>query len=135
MNDGVRKFEELIKTDVQVQEKLKKALENYTGEHTEEAIFNNVLIPAAEEYGITAAFEDYKEYVESLNNEELSKDELTQVAGGKLEGIGVGYMTCRVVGLGGGINGTSKGGSACVIIGAGWGDTVCAAEGEGGING
>ena len=47
MNDGVRKFEELIKTDEQLQEKLKMALENYTGERTEEAVFNNVLVPAA----------------------------------------------------------------------------------------
>ena len=135
MNEGIKKFEELIKTDEQAQKKLNTALENYTGENTEEAVFNNVLLPVAEEYGITASFEDFKDYMASLNNEELSKDELVQVAGGKLEGVGVGYTTCRVVGLGGGINGTSEGGGACVVLGAGWGDTVCAAEGEGGING
>ena len=135
LNEGIIKFEELMKTDAQVQEKLKTAMENYTGEQTEEAVFNNVLAPVAAENGIAATFEEYKEYMESFNNEELSKDELTQVAGGKIEGIGAGYMTCRVVGLGGGINGTSEGGSACVIIGAGWGDTVCAATGEDGING
>ena len=132
MNDGVRKFEELIKTDVQVQDKLKKALENYTGEHTEEAIFNNVLIPAAAEYGITAAFEDYKEYVESLNNEELSKDELTQVAGGKVNGGGLGIFRCEIVGFGAGAGGGTEGGGACLLLGFGDGITACMTAGVSG---
>ena len=135
MNKGIKEFEELMKTDEQFQEKLKTAMKNYTGEQTEEAIFNNVLIPVAAEYGITATFEECKEYAESFSSEELGEDEMRQIAGGKIEGVGAGYVTCRVVGLGGGINGTSEGGGICVILGGGWGDTICAATGEGEIKG
>jgi len=35
MNEGLKKFEVLLKTDTAFQEKLKTAMENYTGEQTE----------------------------------------------------------------------------------------------------
>ena len=129
MNEGLEKFKELLLTDEAFQEKLKTAVENYDGEKTEEAIFHGVIEPVAAEYGITATFDEYKEYMNSLNDEELSKDELTQIAGGKLEGIGLGYQSCRVVGLGVQIGGSEGGGGVCTLLGYGWGDTVCCGEG------
>ena len=47
MNEGIKKFEELQRTDETFQAKLKAAVESYTGENTEEAVFNGVLVPVA----------------------------------------------------------------------------------------
>ena len=58
MNEGIKKFEELLKTDEAFQKKLADAAQAYNGEMTEEAIFNNVLVPIASEYGITATIDE-----------------------------------------------------------------------------
>ena len=47
MNEGIRKFVELQRTDETFQAKLKAAVESYTGENSEEAVFNGVLVPVA----------------------------------------------------------------------------------------
>ena len=57
------KFRELMFTDADFQEKLKKAGEAYTGDKSEKAVFDNVLIPLAKEYGLSATFEEFKEYI------------------------------------------------------------------------
>jgi len=79
MSEGIKKFEELMKTDEVFKEKLKKAMDSYDGEKTQEAIFDAVLTPLAEEYGISATIEELKQYSEC---QELSEDEMNQVAGG-----------------------------------------------------
>ena len=45
MNEGLKKMEELLRTDTAFQEKLKAAMESYTGEQKEEAVFNAILVP------------------------------------------------------------------------------------------
>ena len=124
MNEGIKKFEELLKTDEAFQKKLADAAQAYNGEMTEEAIFNNVLVPVASEYGITATLDELKDYLEGLvNNQEMEEDELKQVAGGTKSGggtYGAGMTFCIYAGVG--IGGTADGKGdvgACVGIGGG----------------
>ena len=130
MNEGLKKFEELMKTDAAFQEKLKAAMESYTGEQTEEAVFDAVLVPLAKEYGISASFEEYKEYANHISGEdrELNEDEVNQVAGGG-KGGGFGLSACAIIGIGAGGAGSESGG-ACAVIGAGYGKTDCMLIGE-----
>ena len=123
MNEGLKKFEELMKTDTAFQEKLKAVMENYTGERTEQAVFEGVLLPLAKEYGITATLEEVKEYINNVSGQdrELSEDEVNQVAGGK----DFGATACLGWGVGFGDSGSGK----CVVLGAGDGAGACAGEG------
>jgi hypothetical protein len=116
MNEGFQKFAELARTDSQFQQKLKAAIEAYSGEMTEEAVFNNVLVPLANEYGIFGTFEEFRAYTESLANQPMSKDELTQIAGGKAGGLGI--TACLGVGLGGGGGGSSSTEDSAGSVGA-----------------
>jgi len=129
MNEGLKKFEELMKNDVAFQEKLKTAMESYTGEQTAEAIFEDVLVPLAKEYGISASFEEFKEYVASVSNgdRELSENEVNQVAGGKTGGFGIVGCAMIGVGLGGGGGDGTYGG--CIAIGGGVGANACGGPG------
>ena len=131
--ENLEKCRELFLTDEKFQKKLKAAAEAYTGEQTEEAIFNSILVPLAAEYGITATFDEFKDYIASLNNgAEMSKDELCRIAGGKVNGGGVGINQCNYVGLGLGVVASSESGGVCVLIGGGGGADFCWAGGEGG---
>ena len=56
------KFRELLLTDTEFQEKLRKASEAYKGEKDEKAVFDNVLTPLAKEYGLSATYEEFREY-------------------------------------------------------------------------
>ena len=80
-----KKFAELMRTDESFQAKLKAAVETYSGEKTEESVFNDVLLPVAKEYDIFVSYEEFKEYMSNLANtdEIMDKDELTQIVGGK----------------------------------------------------
>lgn len=124
MNEGLKKFEELLKTDAAFQEKLKAAMENYKGEKTEQAVFEDVLLPLAKEYGITATLAEVKEYINNVSGEdrELSEDEVNQVAGG---GKDFGATAC----LGWGIGLGDSGSGTCVVLGAGDGAGACAGSG------
>ena len=124
MNEGIKKFEELLKTDEAFQKKLADVAQAYNGEMTEEAIFNNVLVPIASEYGITATLDELKDYLEGLvNNQEMDEDELKQVAGGDKNpsnAYGAGMTYCLYVGIGLGATGDKKGDvGACVGFGVG----------------
>jgi hypothetical protein len=132
MNEGIKKFEQLMKTDADFQAKLQAAMAAYQGEQTEEAVFNNVLVPLGAEYGITATYDEFKAYVEGIgkNSGEMSADEMEQVAGGKVNGGGVGMVQCNAFGGGLGIVGGEHGGGLCVLIGAGTGDTMCLTAGH-----
>ena len=126
MNEGLKKFRELLLYDKEFQGKLKAAAESYTGEQTEEAVFNGLLVPLAAEYGVTATFTEFKTYMESLSdNSEMSREELTQVAGGDK---GFGGTLCKYIGIGGGA--TSNGG--CLGIGGsnGYNLDLCIGEGQ-----
>jgi len=131
MNEGLKKFEELLKSDATFQKKLKNAVESYTGEQTEQAVFEAVLVPLAKEYGISATFEEFKEYVAIISTEdrELNEDEVSQIAGGT-KGIGMGTTACLGIGVGVGgsyIDSTS----VCAIVGFGSGADACVGEGQG----
>ena len=123
MNEGIKKFEELLKTDEVFQKKLADAAQAYKGEMTQEAIFNNVLVPFASEYGITATFDELNDYLEGLvNNQEMDENELKQVAGGKnpSDAYGMGLTFCAYAGVGIGGSGDGKGNvGACVGVGGG----------------
>lgn len=125
MNEGLKRFEELVKTDTAFQEKLKVAMESYSGEQTEEAVFETVLVPLAQEYGIAASYEEYLEYMKNISNQDrkLSEDEVSQIAGGTK---GFGSNFCYAIGFGGG----SAGGSFCLVIGGGKGTGSCYGEGH-----
>ena len=78
--------------------------------------------------GISASFEEFKEYVNRISNEdrELSEDEINQVAGGKVSAGGLVAMLCNVLGFGVGAGGGSDGGGVCAGVGLGTGgSTVC----------
>ncbi len=83
MNEGIRKLMERSKTDAEFRKKVRAAIDAYSGERTEEAVFSNIFVPVAAEYGVTATFEDFKEYLESQNDSELSDEETVQIAGGE----------------------------------------------------
>lgn len=129
MNEGLKKFEELLKTDPEFQAKLKLLVENYKGESTEEAFFNEVLVPFAKEYGISASYEEYQEYIHGQMNVPLSEEEMKQVAGGNGTGKGYGGIACSGIGLGLGGGGGSGTGGGCYFLGGGWGGTACWKEG------
>ena len=128
MNKDLVKFRELLLTDQGFQSKLKDAASAYTGEQTEEAVFNNILVPVAAEYGIAATYEEFKDYIKELSDSEMSKDELIQIAGGKTGGLGI--AGCYVIGGGTGAGAGSGSGGVCLLFGVGWGYYNCTGEGE-----
>ena len=129
MNQDIQKFIELLKTDESVSEKLKVSAENYTGEKTLDATFQNLIAPAAEEAGLHFNQEEYQEYVVQQTRaiQELSLDELDQVAGGDYT-VGTTLNACYKIGFGAGIatkikdDGSTAGQSFCFIIG--WGEAA-----------
>jgi len=132
MNEGLKKFEELVKTDTEFQQKLVAAAENFTGDKTDEqAIFNEVLTPVAEEYGISATYEELKEYLYQTNvsQDELSDNELVQISGGGGKAGGIGAIGCWAAGLGVGVGGGSGAGGVCLVIGLGDGEYGCMVKG------
>ena len=139
MNEGIKKFAELMKTE-EVQDKIRKAMEAYQGEKTPEAVFNNVLTPIANEYGITATYEELNVYFEEAAKapasaggtaHELSDEELKALAGGSgSKGGGLGGTLCLGVGFGAGGGAGKEGGGVCALLGDGWGFDHCVGEGE-----
>jgi len=125
--NGLEKFKELLFNDEGFQKKLKDASESYTGEKSEEAFFSNILVPLGTEYGISATYDEFKSYMEQLNNRELSTDEIRQVAGGDPKGFGA--TACYGFGIG--FGGTQyPDGTQCVALGVGIGGAeACAGEG------
>ncbi len=114
------KFRDLIASDPEFQEKFRKAAEAYKGPQDEKSVFENLLQPLGKEYGLSATYEEFKEFTGAFTGEaggELSEDELEQVAGGKNSGIGL----CAGIGIGD-LFGEDKDPSgyrvACQVVGA-----------------
>lgn len=113
MKQNFQKFMELVNSDEAIQKKLEEAVKNYTGEQTEQAAFENIVVPVAAEAGLPFTMEDFKQSVH-----ELTPDEMNQVAGGRSIG------TCHGMGVGWGMpdiseeNGTEIG-VDCFFIGIG----------------
>ena len=131
MNENLEKFRKLLLTDGEFQKKLVSANEAYAGEKTEKAIFENVLVPVAEEYGISATYEEFQQYISDLASLNMSDDELAQIAGGDkgYNGGGLCGADCKILGAGFGVGAGEKSGNICLVIGVGYGETVCAAVG------
>ncbi len=129
MSGNMEKLIQLLMTDEALQQKVKAAAENYTGEQTPEAVFGAVIAPLAEEQGLPVTFEEYRALTEKARTGELSEDELLQAAGGvdvtNINGGGLGLSGCLGIGLGLGLTAGAQGGALCVVLGAGIGDTVC----------
>ena len=129
MKEDIKKFEELFSTDQEFQSRLQKAISSYTGEKSEEAIFNNILVPIAAEYGLSASYDELKEYLDDIEttSKELTPDELEQAAGGGSNKIyGGGINLCYGAGIGLGGSDTTD----CIVVGAGGGTTICLGVGR-----
>lgn len=104
---NAKEFEELLRSDKTLQEKLKAAFEAWEGDASDErAAFEAVMAPLAAEAGLPFTYEEAKELAEE--SDELSLDDLDAAAGGfELEacfgyGIEVGtnpYPDARPAGL------------------------------------
>ena len=129
MSDNMGKLMKLLMTDEALQQKVKAAAENYTGEQTEEAVFGAVLAPLAEEQGLPVTFEEYRALTEKVRTGEASEDELLQAAGGadysRINGGGVGMSSCSGMGFGIGLTAGAKGGALCIVMGGGFGGSFC----------
>ena len=120
------KFRELLLNDADFQEKVRKVAEDYKGEKDERAVFENVLIPVAEEYGLSASYEEFRDYASAFTSGdtgELSEDELSQVAGGKGDGV----FACAGPGFGVGSTSEKDYVDPCFVFGMGIG--ICFVEG------
>ena len=126
MNQDIKKFIELLKTDESLQEQMKAAAEKYEGNQMPEAAFKDLVLSIAQEAGFHFTWEDLQEYVkqEAEKLQELSADEMSQVAGGSSGG---GLGACLSAGLGIGFTGEFF----CLVIGGGEGASICAVKGVG----
>ena len=128
MNKDIEKFGEMLQTDPELQKQVATAAEAYQNITDEDAY--NILASFAQERGIQISFEEFKEYLESLQKSggALSDDEMESVAGGKSGGAGA--TICIGVGVGLGGAGGKKGGGGCAMIGVTYGNTECLGEGK-----
>ena len=112
---NAKKFEELLRSDEALQEKLRAATEAYAGDASDErAVFEAVVAPLADEAGLPFTYEEAQET--ASGSEELSLDDLDAAAGGTTGG-------CFIVGFGDGAKGCTggehSGGTACEVVGVG----------------
>ena len=82
--DNVKKFIEQLKTDAELQKKVKAAQDAYKGDANDEAkMVEAVLAPIAKEVGLPFSVADFNAYKDAKTSEgEASDDELAAVAGG-----------------------------------------------------
>ena len=137
MSEGISKFRELLLTDSEFQDKLRTAAETVDGGQTAEEVFSNILSPLAAQYGITATFDEFKEYIRNLSDdsEKMSEEELQQVSGGEGKGVGVSACYAAIgVGFAGGSDfydddPNKNRYAGCIVIGAGQGASACVGKG------
>jgi len=78
---NAKKFEELLRSDEALQEKLRAAAEAYTGDASDEqAVFEAVVAPLAEEAGLPFTYEEAQKL--ASGSEGPSLDDLDAAAGG-----------------------------------------------------
>lgn len=109
--ENVGKFQELLRSDEELQAKFRAAAEAFEGDKTDEAAsFAAVVVPLAEEAGLPFTLEEARQFM--LLGRELNDAELEAVAGGS---------TCYIVGGGGkpdaDINDGGGSGGACAYVG------------------
>ena len=130
MNKDAERFMELLKTDKALQDKIAAAAKSYTDDKTQEAVFQNVTLPIAEEAGFHFTYEELREYLQQQNSvQTLDLDEMDQVAGGLFSG-GIGFSVCaNKVGVGFGGTYGEDGYNICALIGYGDSDSICVGAG------
>ena len=113
---NIEKFEELLRTDEDLQAKLRAAQEAFEGDPADEtSIFDAIVAPLASSLGLPFTFEELKEYAES--GAEISAEDLDAAAGGSF---------CFVIGgseYGNGTGACSEeavGATACYFLGVGF---------------
>ena len=122
MNNNVKLFLGKIHSDEALYTKLVETSKNYTGEKTDEAIWDSVIGPLAEETGFDITLDDYKAYVDDVKaSSELSDDELEQVAGGISFCFILGFGSKPETGNGSRVTGQEDGLGACAYVGIGFG--------------
>jgi hypothetical protein len=113
--ENVKLFKEKLVSSDELQEKLKKAEEAYTGDKQDrDNIIKTILIPLAEEAGLPFTLEEAK--AAETGEGGLSDDELSSVAGGS----GPTFGACLLVGGGVGAGCVGLGAGFCIVLG----DTV-----------
>lgn len=109
---NAKKFEELLCSDEELQEKMRAAAEAFSGDASDEqAVFEAVVAPLAAEAGLPFTFEELMALAAA--SQELSLDDLDEAAGG----------FCFGPGLGEGTNACSNektGATACAGVGVGF---------------
>lgn len=80
-NENIKKFEELLRSDEDVQAKVRAAGSAYEGDKTDErAVFEALIAPVAAELGLPFTYEEGRAYARALKP--LDDDEVSAVAGG-----------------------------------------------------
>ena len=88
--DNVKKFFAQLKTDAELQKKVKAAQDAYKGDLKDDAkVAEAVLLPIAKEIGLPFTVADFNAYKDAQEGE-ASDDELEAVAGGALCLFGTG---------------------------------------------
>ena len=118
---NVQKFEELLRSDEGLQEKLREATEAYDGNKEDErAVFDAVVAPLAAEAGLPFAYEEAREYATGVT--EFSADDLAIGTGGHEDYLGQPDGSCIFIGFGCGADACSNersGAGACIGFGVG----------------
>jgi len=122
MKKEFTQFMDMVKNDELLQKKLEEAGRSYTGAQSETEVFEQIVAPIAKNAGYDFTLEDMKQSLQ-----ELSLDEMSQVAGG----WGFGAGACKDAGLGISFADSENGGAFCLVIGSGDGAVACAGEGVG----
>lgn len=116
---NVKKFEELLRSDESLQEKVRAAIDAYEGDMQDgSAIFAAVVAPLAAEAGLPFTVDEAREFAQG--DREISLDEVDAAAGGDGMCIGFGF---------GGLD--TMDADACESIEVDFGAGACVAVGVG----
>ena len=113
--ENVKKFEALLRSDEELQVKLKSAAEAAGDVQSEEEKFNVIIAPLAEESGLPFTFDELKAALDE--GLEMSEDELAVLSGAEEE---AGTGCCVIIGGSDDPEATwteKPGGGACAYVG------------------
>ena len=129
MSNDVSKFFELLASDKNLVKKLSDNDRTYADIHKDDEVdrlkaAEEIIMPIAKEAGFNFTLKDLMDYEEKQNDaidEEISEEELSQVAGGQRTLDGYGATACYWLGLGFGASKPYRDGEGnfCVIFGYG----------------
>ena len=113
---NAKEFEELLRADEALQEKMRVAFEDYAGDKSDErAVFEAIVAPLADEVGLSFTYDDVLEF--ASDDESLNLDDLDAAAGGGCCFAIGGTKGAKAYGS---ATGGSFGGMACVEYGVGF---------------